>query len=774
MKIENTESMLEDAIKRENARNERKRQLVRHAISRSGGVSHAQLPGVMSADIDASDIIDVILRRKWFIAGMVTSCLVAAAVMLQFVSPEYTASAQVIIDSRQAQLSAFDAVLPGLGGDNQTVLSEVQVLQSRTLAGTIVDELDLDKDPEFNETLRPPSRLSRIAGLIGFGPKPVTAELQAARVVNTFLGQMSVEPVPNSRVISVSITSGSPDNAARIVNSLVDEYVLSQRETKYEATTEASSVLNDRIADLQKQLLASESEIERFRSAADLIEAGGSTIAARQMADLNAQLILARTATAEAAARLEQLTVLIDSPESGGIFTASEVLQSPLIQNLRQQQVTVNRRIAELSSEFGMSHPTMVQLRAEAADLDSQINIEVNKIAQGLRNELAIAQTRQRTLERELRDISETMSKRNEDEIHLRSLEREAEVNRQLLATLLARQKEVDSQDQLELQDADARVISYADVPTAPSYPQKGFMLGIVGLMASLLALVVVFVIELRQRGFLTNEQLEATTGIQSLGFVPRVSQREQKGTLLDLLVTTPRSPFAQALTTVNWQLAHVSLRTSQIFLVTSATTSEGKSTTAAALARTKALGGAKTLLIDGDIRKPTVHKSFDKPQSPGLIDVLEREHKAKDIIVYDSKSSLDILTAGKGSPDPLPLLDSPQMDALLKALRRHYDYIIIDTPPILAASDACALSKKADATLFVVRWSQTSKVIVQQALRQLERSGGHVAGTLLTMLDTKKYSSYGYGDYGGYGGYGSYGEENSSREKASEGAFGN
>lgn len=704
--------------------------------------------------LDANDILDVMLRRKWFILAIILISLTFTAVALQRVTPVYTATAQVIIDVRQAQIPTVGAVLPGLASDNESVRSEVEVLKSRTLAAEVVSSLELAQDAEFNPRLRPPGTVDQVLEWLGLTSAPATTSNSVPELVDSLLDHTDVSPVPNSRVISISATSEIPEKAAMIANTLVDEYVRSQQEGKFRATIQASEFLGTRIGELQVQLASTEREIEQFRSDSNLLETDGITITAQQMSDLNSQLISARTATAEAAARLQQLTLLADSPESGGIFTASEVLQSALIQNLREQQVTVERRLAELSSELGPAHPTMVQLLAEANDVRAQIQVEVEKIAQGLRNEMAIAQTRERALERQLNDLSSTVSETNIDEIHLRNLEREAAVTSELLASLLARQKEVDAQDQIELQRADASVISYADPPSAPSYPQKAFIFGIVTFLSALIALVIVFVRELRRHGFEDCEKLEMTTGIPAIGFIPWSRKPGRRDALADAVVTATHSPYTQALSTLNWQLTNMAPERAKSILITSSTGSEGKSATTSGLARLKALSGKKTLLIDADLRRPVIHQLLNTTKEPGLTDVLLGKVTLRDALTFDPKSSLDVLACGTQVSDPLALIDGPRMSLLLNKLGEVYEYIIIDSPPVLVAPDASVISSKADTTLFVVRYAQTPADIVRDALRQLDRSGGHITGTLLTMVETRRHSRYarGYYSYYGYG----------------------
>ena len=470
-----------------------------------------------AGDPGLGELLNIIYRRKWLIAGTMLGSLILAGFVLQFMTPRFEAQTLVLLESQSVSIPTVDSVLSGRVADDQGVRSQVEVLRSRGLAAATTKRLALDQDPEFNSQLGSSGQLRQ--GNAG----PDKAD--RAGVVDAFLKRLDVEAVKNSRVISVTFASIDPQKAALISNALADEYLLSQMETKFEATKLANAWLNERVGELREQVSASERAVEEFRETAGLLQTEGVTLTDQQIADLNSRLVLARTAAAEARARLGQVTSLIKS--EGSVATASEVLDSALIQRLKEQQSQVERRVAELSAEYGPSHPKMVQLNAEAEDIATKIDTEVNKIVRNLSNEVSIASARNTALERELRRVKEVMASSNDKQIQLRALEREAEADRALLTTLLARYKEIGSQDESRPQQADARIISRADAPSKASFPNKKFVFGTVTLLSGLLALIAVFVLETLHRGFVSGEQIEDETGVTSLGFVPLLDEKE-------------------------------------------------------------------------------------------------------------------------------------------------------------------------------------------------------------------------------------------------------
>ncbi len=715
----------------------------------------ASIPELVGNNSDETDLLDIVRRQWWLIGAIIGVAMIAGAAILLQLTPLYRASAEIIIEPQRPTLPALEAILPGVGTDEQGIETEAAVLTSGVLLDLVIDRLELVSDPEFNSILKSEEAVTGTDSSRDQGSLQVSADRMRTLTKSTLLNRLEVVQVGDSRVIAIHATSESGQKAAQIANTLVDEYLQSHRKAKFEASSETSTWLDERIAELQAELRDSEERSQRFRRDAELLEAGGTTLISQQLVDLNGQIISARAATAAARAELSQVSELIRSSDSTSILASAGVLQSPLVQELRKQQVALERQIAELSSEFGPVHPRMVQLNADATDLQSQISIEVDKVIQGLRNSVKVAEAREAELERQAVTLTARLSKTKEDEIQLRALEREAEANRQLLETLLARRKELGSPDQTQTSQSGARVISFATAPIAPSFPQIPISMAGIFMVSAIIGLVVAFFREIRRQGISTLEQLEAVSKLRALGFVPHVSSRRQRREMLDSIVTNPRRPFAQAMKTLNWQLDESMPEPAKVILVTSSIPGEGKTTTAIGIARIKALKGYKTIIVDADIRNPSVHLVLGCKHAFGLRDVIEGESNLADAIGLDEATSLEVLSAGQASSDALALVESSAMSSVLKALRDQYDYIVIDSPPIATAPDACVLSREADATIFAVRWSTTPVNAVKYALRVIKRNGGHITGTVMTMVEVSRSLNRNYGYFGYYGYYG-------------------
>jgi succinoglycan biosynthesis transport protein ExoP len=716
----------------------------------------AKSPGYSEAESisEEADLFDIV-RRQWRLIGaIVGAAMIVGAAILWQLTPLYTAHAEVIIEPQRPTLATLEAILPGVGTDEQSIATELVVLTSGVLLDSVIDRLDLVSDPEFNSILDSLEAVTGAEKTRDQSSLQVPADRMRALTKSALLSRLEVAQVGVSRVISVHATSESGDKAAMIANTLVDEYFQSRLDSKFQASSETSSWLEERIADLQTQLRESEQRAERFRSDAELLEAGGTTLISQQLVNLYGQIISARATIATAQAELSQVDELMRSSDSS-LLASAGVLRSPLVQELRKQQVALERQIAELSSELGPAHPRMLQSRADAADLENQISIEVYNVVQGLRNSVKVAAAREAGLEREAALLTARLSQLNEDDIQLRALEREAEANQQLLETLLTRRKALGSADLMQTGQPDARVISFATPPITPAFPKFGISMAGIFMVSMIVGFVIAFISEIRRPGISTLEQLEAVSKLRALGFVPHVTSRQQQRGMLVSVVTKPRRPFAQAMKTLNWQMDEGMPESAKVIVVTSPIAGEGKTTTAIAIARIKAIKGHKTIIVDADIRKPTVHTKLNCPPTSGLTDVIEGGSELLTVILPDEESPLEILPAGRSSSDAFGFVESLAMSSVLEELRSQYDYIIVDTPPVAAAPDACILSKKADTTILVVRSLKTPANAVKYALRNLKRNGGHITGTVLTMVETSSALNRNYGYYGYYGYYG-------------------
>ena len=738
-----------------------------HPLVRRPGASEPSAPPSVPGEADLREVLHKLWRRKGMILGVTMVLTVIAALVLLHVTELYTAESMVMINDRETQVVDVEAVVSGLAGDAETIESEIEVIKSRGIAERTVDALRLQEDPEFNAALRPPSAVRAFLdprtwipvdwlGVIGAdGPGGDLSaeehiERQRARIVRVFLGKLDVSAVGLSRVIRIAFTSENPRTAAAVANQLADFYIVSQLEAKFEATQRANEWLSDRVAKLGEAVNQAERAVETFRQRSGLIQGKDTTLKIQEISELNTQLVVEQAKRAEAEARLRQVELLLNGPD--GAQAVSKILQSSLIQSLREQQAEVERQAAELSQEFGAMHPSIINIRAETEDLRQKIAQEVNRILHGLRNEVSVATAREGTIAAALEQSREEVAQANTDEVTLRALEREAEASRALLETFLARSKETGSQD--DFQQADATVISRAAVPERPSYPQKRLLLiaafGAAGFFGLMLALGV----EMLDHGFRSMEQIERQMGAPPLGLVPAIEgfgklRRSPHAHILE----KPGSAYTEAIRSLYTNLLLLSggHQRPKTILVASALPKEGKTSIALSLAHVLASAGHSVVLVDCDLRQPTAHKIFGVHSQPGLVEVLLRKASLVEVLATDPRSGLRFVPAGEPALNPAGLLGSPPMKGFLDWLAERHDLVILDSPPVLAVSDARMLARMVDQTVFLVRWVETRRERANAGWRQLVQAGGKVAGIALTRVDVRRHAQYGYGDSGAY-----------------------
>jgi succinoglycan biosynthesis transport protein ExoP len=744
-------------------------------VTRSArGWTGGQAPPVGPSDgIDLREVYQVLRRRKGIIIGCIAVVTALTAVAAFQITPRYTAESIVMLDTRKNQVADIQTVLSGLNADSAAVRSEIEVLKSPTLAEKVAKKLNLANDPVFSPRESAsasflvrwgvvdwfPEGSLELLGISTAPPPAKSAEEQAQELLDraALKLQKGLTVVNDGRsyVLKLRFESESPTLSSSIVDTYADLYMLEQLEAKYAAVRRANEWLNENLADLRGKVQVAERAVQLFKESNNLTESRGTTVTAQQLTELNSQLVVAAGDRAQKEAALREVQSLVKSPS--GLGSSSQVLASPLIQRLSEQESELRRKEAELATRYKPAHPAMLNIRAEITDLDRKMTEEVNKIARGLSNDLNVARAREAATQNTLKGLQQSTVLQSKSEVQLRELERDAEANRTLYENLLKRFKQTSTQE--DIQQADARLIAYAKPPKAPSYPNKTLFVGSAALGSLLLGILLAFVVERLDNGFRTSDQIEKQAGLPALGLVPAVKTNRVP---VEVIVDQPVAAYSEAIRSIRTALRFSDVdNPPKVVMVTSSLPAEGKTCFAASLARSVAASGGRALLIDCDLRHPSVGKLFGAKGDavgPGLVALFTEGADTSKMVLIDEKSGMHFIPSRGGTSNPQDLLGSAQMSKFLKAMRMQYDVIVIDAPPVLAVSDALVLSHLADATLFLVRWERTPRAIAIGALKALRTQGGRVAGVVLSRVNVRRHAKYGYGDsayyYGYYGGY--------------------
>lgn len=695
--------------------------------------------------IDINKIFGVIRRRLGVILTVSAIILIATAAAYFLTEPRYLAQARVALERGGEQVVKVDQVMPSVAPDSAAVDTEVQALKSPELAARVVDALKLTEDPEFNPALE--------------DGETIPAEQARRTAINKLLGKLTVEREGFSYAISLDFESNSPAKAAHIVNTLADQYIAAQVEEKSGATNRASSFLESQLSQLRGQVQSAEAAIARYRAAHGLFEAStSSSVAQEELTGLNTQLAQARASQAEAEARLSTARSQLASGRTGEEL--GEALDSPVVSQLRAQRAAASAKVAALRQRFGARHPELQNAQEELRDIDDQINGEVRRIVANVSIQANAAQQRTSSLAGSLARTEGTLASNNSASVRLAELERNAESARVLYLTFLDRYKQTRAQRGLER--SNSYVIARAGIPPFPIAPNP-MIFAAIGLIAALAAsLIAVAILQLLERGIETSEGIEKKLGVASLGSVPDTTRLPELGkadaTLppIQLVVDRPQSSFAEAFRRLRTSI-YFALPDARpvVVAVTSALPGEGKTSTAICLVRSAAMAGTKAVLVDCDLRRRATSLQFNRSGAVSLTQVLEGKATLDEALFTDEATGAYVLAQFQDNAATLSLADNAAFLALIAELRRRFDLIVLDTPPVLPVDDSRVISARADGVVMLVRWRKTPAKAAELALRQLDEVGAHVIGASLTLVDTAVQARTGYGDMSYY--YGAY-----------------
>ncbi|MBP2297438.1 GumC family protein [Azospirillum picis] len=740
--------------------------------SRHSSPDSRRVPGSVSYDLSASAASAVrrttgLLRRHKLLIGTVIVIGTGLAAFVAFrMTPLYTAETLIMVEHRKNTVLNFEGVVSDMTPDISALQSEVAILKSPAFAEKVVRKLGLMNDPEFNAALRPeqPAWLTalnprnwipaswRQTSDVALSPEEVERNRMTA-VINAVLDNTSVRPQGRSYVIAVSFDSEDPRKSSLIANTMADLYLVDQLDTKFTASKRATQWLEERLTDLRKEAQTTGDAVEKYRTEHGLTTASNeNTVVSQQLSALNADYILARSKRQEAETKLREVTTLANSPR--GVSAVGDVLGSPLIQALREREVDLQRQIADATNRYGSKHPVLQAMQSQLRDLQGQIKSDVAKIVANLGNEVDLAKGREQALKTSLDQLEAKQNQQQEATVGLRTLERDASTAQSMYEALLTRSQQIAAQT--DMRQPDARVVSEAAIPLDPSQPNRKLMILLALVASGTLGVLLAMLRERAESGFRSPHQFELATGVRSLGIVPRIPRFG--GAPASYIVDKPVSAFAESMQNLRTSLllANPDGR-HRVILFSSSVPGEGKSSVAAAFARTCANAGQRTILVDCDLRRKCLHDMLGLANNRGLSEVLAGTAALEDVIQVDPRTGLHVISAGHGRTLPQDTLGSSGMHQLLSRLSVNYDRVVLDSPPVLAVSEGKLLAALADQTVFIVRWGQTKRGTAMAGLKEVIEAGGEVVGVLFSQVDTRRHAQYEFPDSGRYHGYRRY-----------------
>ncbi|MCO5091020.1 Wzz/FepE/Etk N-terminal domain-containing protein [Bosea sp. (in: a-proteobacteria)] len=740
-------------------------------------------------DIDFEQLIAAIRRQARLGAVIVAATLAIGLAYLITAVPIYTASTTILIDSRRNQDQIAGSIAE-LTFDTGAIDSQLEVIRSDRVAASVVQALGLDKLPEFttNQTSVIGTAIGFVRSVLNvrnwFTSRDVLAEEEAERArrdaIDKLNDNMTVRRVARTYVLQISYSSPNPALAKQIADAFAEAYFRDQLEARFEITKRASGWMQDRLAELKESSLRTDLAVQRFKAERGIIATGQTSsgnqmlVTDQQLMELTTQLSTARSETAKAEAKLQQINDILRSGKADGAVTES--LGNPVINDFRTRYLRASKTEADLSSRLGKNHFQVINLRNEMTQYERLIFEELQRIAETYVSDLEIARNREKSLNESMATLIGQKAVSNETMVQLRELDREAEVFKNLYQTFLQRYQDAIQRESLPT--TEARVLSPAVLPIAPSAPRTGIVLALAGFLGLAMAGGIGALREFRDRVFRVGAQVRGETGLEFLGTLPAVEVKplaaseasanprdiQLQSSVLRHVLDAPLSSFAEVLRSakVEVDLATAGKREgAKIVGVVSVLPGEGKTTTSKNFASLTAFLGERTLLIDADLRNPGLTRAIGRHAGFGLLEVLRGERSLKDAILMEPDSNLAFLPAvtRKRLTQSSEILTSREMEALLQAAGSEFDYIVVDLPPVGPVVDVRAAGRLFDGFVFVVEWGKTPRAVVRSALQDDPTLYDKCVGILFNKADTKLMQSYNKADskYYYYGRYGKY-----------------
>jgi len=704
--------------------------------------------------------INFIRRQYVVIAIAVALTTLLGVVYLMTTPPSFTAYARMLIDTRKQQVMFAQQPMTWDFMESAMVASQVEVLKSENIARGVVKENHLTEDPDI---VGPGNDLwgTVTAAIFGAPPPEVRSETELTkRAIGAVMGGVTAKRVGLTYVIEVGFQSKSPGGAARIANAVVEAYIHDQLDAKFQATGRATAWLQDHIAELKEQSAIAERAVEDFKDKNNMISADGRLVNEQKVGELSSQLVLAKKRTAEAQARFDRIQTILRGDTVDATVTDS--LNNNVVSKLREKYLDDANKESDWSARFGPNHLAAVNLRNQMKGILASIREELVRLAETYRSDLEIAKLNQEAAEKELAGAVAQSQEANQVKVTLRQLESSAKTFRSQYDSLL--QKYTETQQQQSFPITEARMITAAESGFKSS-PVTGRVLSFAILGGLLLGAGIGWLREFWYRVFRTNKQVEAILGKDSIALLPRLPKtkkprREQPtGSQSDdprmvarghdlswTVIEAPFSRYAEEVRSIKLAIdVNRGVETNKVVGFTSSMPEEGKSTTSTAVALLAAQANARVILIDCDLRNPSLSRHLVPRATIGLLEVISGNASLDDAICRDPVTNLAFMPAVLKSPlaNSSELLASEAMKNLFEQLREQFDYIVVDLSPLVPIVDVRSALSFVDAYVLIIEWGTTSVDTVQRAVHSARAVSDKVIGVVLNKVDFKSLGRF-------------------------------
>src|SRR5580692_8308752 len=721
-------------------------------------------PELASHESAVGDYVRVLMKRKWTVLACLVTIFSVVAIASLKMTPVYEASGSIAINKPDSSLGNFNnSPTFNLDYYDPTELeTEVKILQSDLLAVQVIKDSGLDHQAESAGKAAP------LPSAVDLAPDPFQADpSRTSGLLASFRGNLKVTLAPNTHIVEVRFRSPDKDMAAKVVNTLMTDYTENNFKSRFDSTMQAEDWLSKQLVDLQMKVESSQEKLVRYQKEHEILGIDEKqNITTAKLDELNKAL----TAAESERMGKESVYRLVQSGDADTVASASTALEaagtgtqsaSTLLEGLRTKEADLRIQAAELNTQFGPSYPKLAQLNNQLKEIDAQILLETRKVAGKIRGQYLAAVQRETMLHDALEKQKQEENKLNESAIQYSILKRDLESYRTLYEGLMEKMKEAGVS--AGLKSNNFRIVDVARIPTSPIEPNIPRNLAFAFMLGLTSGVGLAFLLEGLDNTVRTTEQAQMISGLPPLGMIPLGSRTAREGANAKRMVIATSKEAVELVTQVRPQSqmaeSYRALRTSlllsnlgappKVIMITSALPQEGKTTTSINCAVVLAQKNVRVLLIDADLRRPSIHKTLGMGPRSGLSSVLTGSATLKQTITTSSiLPNLWVLPAGTPPPNPAELLASANMRDLLEELRGQYDHIVIDTPPTLSVTDAVVLSPRADAVILVIRSGQTTKQALRRSRDILAQVNAKVSGVLLNAVDLSSPDYYYYYEY--------------------------
>ena len=674
----------------------------------------------------------IVYKRKWLILGVAAAILTIGSVRTLMKVPLYTATARLQIDRNVAKIVNTEGVLPVENGDYDFMRTQYELLKSRNMAERVVSTLTLGDDPD----LLKPREISLIGLLTDlFSAQPdrsaIDGSAASGAAVGVLMGNLTVQPVMGSSLVDLTYIDTSPERAQRIANAYADAFMSANLDKRFQANASAKTFLEDKIQQLKLRLEDSEKKLLTFAQDQQIVDVNDkASIAETNLASANAalgNLIAERT-------KNEQLW---KQTEAGATIDLPQLLNDKSIEGLRAKRKELETEYQQKLQIFKPDYPAMVQINNQLDEIDRQLADEAKTLKDSLKGAYEASLAQENEMRKRIETLKADVLDLQKRSIQYNILKREVDTNRELYTSLLQRYKEVDVASGVGANNV--FVVDRAALPGGPSSPDL-FHAILVSLALGLGAgLAAAYLLERLDNKIRSAEQLEEASGLPTLGVIPNVANVEEQ-------VTDVRSALNEAFRSLCTALQFATDKgLPRTITITSSGPGEGKSLTSIAMAKHFASLGRKVLLVDADMRNPSLHQKLKGDNSAGLSNYLTGACSPPEVMQKTQVPNLAFIASGPLPPNAADLLGGPRVPSLLSVGCEVFDLIIIDGPPVLGLADAPLLASVASATVFIVAAGTTRTAVIRGALKRLQLARANLIGSVLTKYDAQSVT-YGYG----------------------------